>query len=85
MRFFPFGYNVGLGTAAGSKRQKLPFGVEARVHALQDPNQQIVLTIALLADSKAPRPKPGCFFLLRQRTILVLHREPSGLCLHTEL
>ena len=81
MRFFPFGYNVGLGTAAGSKRQKLPFGVEARVLALQDPNQQLVLTIALLALIAKRHARSLVVFLLRQMTILDLHHEPRGLCL----
>ena len=81
MRFFPFGYNVGLGTAAGSKRQKLPFGVEARVLALQDPNQQLVPTIALLALIAKRHARSLVVFLLRQRTILDLHHEPRGLCL----
>ena len=81
VRFFPFGYNVGLGTAAGSKRQKLPFGVEARVLALQDPNQQLVLTIALLALIAKRHARSLVVFLLRQRTILDLHHEPRGLCL----
>ena len=84
MRFSPFGYNVGLGTAAGSKRQKLPLGVEARVlalHCLQDPNQQLVLTIALLALIAKRHARSLVVFLLRQRTILDLHHEPRGLCL----
>ena len=81
VRVFPFGYNVGLGTAAGSKRQKLPFGVEARVLALQDPNQQLVLTIALLALIAKRHARSLVVFLLRQRTILDLHHEPRGLCL----
>ena len=81
MRFSPFGYNVGLGTAAGSKRQKLPLGVEARVLALQDPNQQLVLTIALLALIAKRHARSLVVFLLRQRTILDLHHEPRGLCL----